>query len=61
MLYFLLDVHNHVGDKQRIEVAKTAGMLIHKKLSSLTAADRIHGWNRNDAGNADPAMKFEST
>lgn len=50
-----------MGDKHRIEVAKTAGMLIHKKLSSLTAADRIHGWNRNDASNADPTLKFEST
>lgn len=54
------DVHNHVGDRTRIEVAKTAGMLIHKKLSSLTAADRIHGWNRNEAG-ADPMVKFESS
>lgn len=40
------DVHNHVGDAKRIEAAKAAGLLIHKKLSSLTAADRIHGWNR---------------
>ncbi|KPU80843.1 uncharacterized protein Dana_GF26513, partial [Drosophila ananassae] len=42
-LYVTNDVHNHMGDTQRIEAARAAGMLIHKKLSSLTPADRIHG------------------
>jgi len=52
---FLSDVHNHMGDTKRIEAAKAAGMLIHKKLSSLTAADRIHGWNRAESS-VDPLV-----
>lgn len=48
-----------MGDTKRIEAAKASGMLIHKKLSSLTAADRIHGWNRADQ--IDQMVKFEGT
>ncbi|EDW16954.1 uncharacterized protein Dmoj_GI21946 [Drosophila mojavensis] len=58
-LYVTNDVHNHMGDTKRIEAAKASGMLIHKKLSSLTAADRIHGWNRADQ--IDQMVKFEGT
>ncbi|XP_030562988.1 uncharacterized protein LOC115764217 [Drosophila novamexicana] len=58
-LYVTNDVHNHMGDTKRIEAAKASGMLIHKKLSSLTAADRIHGWNRADSG-IDQMVKFET-
>nr|NP_788699.1 modifier of mdg4, isoform Z [Drosophila melanogaster]AAO41581.1 modifier of mdg4, isoform Z [Drosophila melanogaster] len=58
-LYVTNDVHNHMGDNKRIEAAKAAGMLIHKKLSSLTAADKIQGsWKMDTEGNPDHLPKM---
>nr|CAB85481.1 mod(mdg4)59.0 [Drosophila melanogaster] len=57
-LYVTNDVHNHMGDNKRIEAAKAAGMLIHKKLSSLTAADKIQGsWKMDTEGNPGPSTQ----
>ncbi|XP_017056954.1 uncharacterized protein LOC108098512 [Drosophila ficusphila] len=56
-LYVTNDVHNHMGDNKRIEEAKAAGMLIHKKLSSLTPADKMQGsWKAETEANPDPLL-----
>jgi len=48
-----------MGDNKRIEAAKAAGMLIHKKLSSLTAADKIQGsWKMESEVNLDQLPKM---
>ncbi|ALC45337.1 pre-mod-mdg4--Z, partial [Drosophila busckii] len=40
-LYVTNDVHNHEGDVKRIEAARTAGMLLKKKLTELSASDKF--------------------
>lgn len=49
-----------MGDNKRIEAAKAAGMLIHKKLSSLTAADKLQGSFKVEPteANQDPLPKM---
>lgn len=34
-MIFFLDIHNHSGDGQRIELARRSGMLIYKKFSAI--------------------------
>ncbi|EDW28126.1 GL27332 [Drosophila persimilis] len=53
-LFVTNDIHNHMGDNMRIEAAMVSGMLIHKKLSSLTYADRTQGsWKIEDEATPD--------
>lgn len=34
-LFYLTDIHNHAGDRCRIELAKKSGILIRKKFSAI--------------------------